>query len=233
MNKARITVVALAIGLAGCSPLTPSPEPRSADVAPSPPGIDGLPVKLAVEQRSTTELPGSDGQLSITAGDITRGQVMTSILRDGGDTLVGPVSMKEGDSQNFDFANVTYSLKLAELTNALVGEDFAYFVISESGQGTLSEEQKIQHLIATVEAMQGAIFVRNGTEYSAKAAADHLRQKRRAAGGEIDSATEFIDRIASKSSLTGEAYSIRLATGEMIGSGEFLRDELAKLQTGR
>jgi len=37
------------------------------------------------------------------------------------------------------------------------------------------ENRKIQYLIATIEALSNAQFIRNGTVYEARSAADHLR----------------------------------------------------------
>jgi hypothetical protein len=39
------------------------------------------------------------------------------------------------------------------------------------------EAAKIRYLIGSVETLQGATFIRNGVEYDAKKAADHLRLK--------------------------------------------------------
>ncbi len=81
--------------------------------------------------------------------------------------------------------------------------------------------------------MAGAVFLRNGVEHSAKDAASHLRQKLDAAASKITSATQFIDLVASKSSITGLEYEIRFADGRSIPAGEYFRGELAKLDADR
>jgi hypothetical protein len=43
-------------------------------------------------------------------------------------------------------------------------------------------------------------------------------------------AREFIEHIASKSSLTGDEYMINLPNGDTIKASDFLRQELAKLR---
>ena len=76
-----------------------------------------------------------------------------------------------------------------------------------------AEEAKIQFLIASVETLSGAQFVRNGVAYDGKAAAEHLRIKRQRAGSRIRTADEFITLCASMSSVSGTPYLIRFADG--------------------
>ena len=59
------------------------------------------------------------------------------------------------------------------------------------------EKQKIDYLIATIEALDNAKFVRNGTAYDAKAAADHLRLKLKKTGSPVKTAEDFIRYCAS------------------------------------
>ncbi len=50
------------------------------------------------------------------------------------------------------------------------------------------EKEKIQHLINSVEKMEGASFIRNGSEHSGTEAANHLRMKLEKAGDRIKTA---------------------------------------------
>ena len=93
----------------------------------------------------------------------------------------------------------------------------------------LSEAEKIDALIRSVENEKGSVFIRNDEEHTPKAAADHLRSKRRYAGRKITTARQFIDKLATGSSQTGKAYRIRLADGKEMTSAEFLNGKLAKL----
>jgi hypothetical protein len=219
--------------LTGC-PVTSTPSvpvvTTPAEVKPAPPPpIGGLPVSLTVKQRSKTAVPGSSEKLVLSASDITDGQVVVS-LETGSDIVLKPVSMKRTDEQTFRYGNTTYTLKLAEMHNALIGEDFAKFSIAEASRAApLTEAQKIDRLIAAVEALEGATFVRNGTEHSPKEAAKHLREKRDYAGAQLKTADQFIEEIASKSSLSGDEYEIRFSDGRVVKAGEFLKGELKKL----
>jgi hypothetical protein len=99
-----------------------------------------------------------------------------------------------------------------------------------SAQQTLSEEQKTDHLILVIRNLKGAVFIRNGEEHTAQAAADHLQMKREKAGLRIKTAQDFIDKIASKSSISGELYMIRFANGKTFPCRMVLENELKKLE---
>jgi len=89
-----------------------------------------------------------------------------------------------------------------------------------------SETAKIQYLIASVEALEGARFIRNGLEYDTRAASNHLRLKLKTAGDKVRTAEDFISFCSSKSSMTGEPYFIRFADGTTLKSEVFFKDKL-------
>lgn len=91
------------------------------------------------------------------------------------------------------------------------------------------ETKKIEHLIAAIESLPNAQFVRNGTAYDAKSAADHLRLKWKNAGDKVATAEDFIRLCGSASSMSGKPYQIRFADGRTTTSAAFLREQLAKL----
>ena len=95
---------------------------------------------------------------------------------------------------------------------------------------SLTEEQKIDALIHSIESLPGAQFIRNGSAHDGKAAAEHLRQKRSYAGDRIKTASDFITYCASRSSTSGKAYQIRFANGETVDAEVFLRAELKRLE---
>ena len=66
------------------------------------------------------------------------------------------------------------------------------------------EEHKIQYLISAVADLKDARFLRNGSEYDAQRAADHLRLKLRYAGDRVKTAEDFIVYCATASSMSGE-----------------------------
>jgi hypothetical protein len=95
------------------------------------------------------------------------------------------------------------------------------------------EETKIRYLIASVAALEGAKFIRNGSEYDAHSAADHLRLKLRNAGARVKTAEDFIKFCGSKSFRSGKPYLIRFADGTTMNSESFLRKKLLELTKDR
>ncbi|MBL8822011.1 MAG: DUF5329 domain-containing protein [Planctomycetia bacterium] len=221
MHITRFSMIML-IGLAGCSDAPATASKLESTSVKSP-----FPITMTVKQRSTTRIPGLEKDCSLTVGDITRGQVMVSthFSDDMERATTGLVSLKPGEATELKIYKASYTIRLTELSNALVGEDFATFEI-----GGLSESQKIDKLISSVESLKDARFIRNGTEYSAQEAAEHLRLKLKNAGDSIQTASQFIEHVASKSSLSGEVYLIRLSDGSTLTARDFFEQELAKLE---
>jgi Family of unknown function (DUF5329) len=92
-----------------------------------------------------------------------------------------------------------------------------------------TEAAKIESLIQSVAHLERAVFIRNGSTYDAKAAADHLRRKLANAGSRVKTAEDFIRYCGSASSMTGRPYQIRYDDGRVVTSEAFLRARLAEL----
>ena len=92
------------------------------------------------------------------------------------------------------------------------------------------EQARIDMLIRHVETQKGMTFIRNGTEYSCADAARFLRGKMDSMGAEVSTAREFIDRIATKSSMSGKPYQVRFSDGRQVPAAKFLGDELKRLE---
>jgi hypothetical protein len=223
--------------LLSCTQSPPASAPTAAVVAPAPaapppPPITGLPATFSLKQRSQLDVPGTSGAVKLSIDDITRGKVQTTV-RNEKDVLLPSGYLAPGDRKTFDYKGRTYELTLAELNNALIGEDFATFKLAEvttiEAPPALTESQKIDRLIARVESLEGAKFIRNGTAHSPKDAAKHLREKRDYAGDRLKTAEEFIDQIGTRSSLSGDEYEIRFSDGRVMKAGDFLKQELKKL----
>jgi len=107
---------------------------------------------------------------------------------------------------------------------------FALFSCTAAFAVPLTEDQKIDALIHSVEVLPDAQFIRNGSAHDGKAAADHLRMKRRFAGSRIHTANEFIEGLASRSSETGLPYQIRFANGKTEDASVFLHMVLSHIE---
>src|ERR1051325_1945796 len=78
------------------------------------------------------------------------------------------------------------------------------FAAEPSTKPVLSEDQKIEALINTIDHLSDATFIRNGREYDCHAAAKHMRDKWNYGKKEIKTAEDFIEKAASKSSISGQ-----------------------------
>jgi hypothetical protein len=229
----RAHVVALVL-LAACSRGPPQRPPATPAAAPAP--IRDLPATLRVKQRTTTAIPGSDGRVSVTVDDVTRGQVMVSILRTPADedagVLMGPRSMRAAESAKFELDGATFVLEIAALETELMGDDAVKIVVraAEAKAARLSEAEKIDRLIAAIESLEGATFLRNGDEHAAADAAEHLRRKRSAGGDDVATAESCLEHAATRSSLSGKDYEIRFADGRVVRLADFLRERLRALE---
>ena len=94
------------------------------------------------------------------------------------------------------------------------------------------EKRKIDFLIHEVSKVDG-VFIRNGSEHTPKEASKHLRMKLNNAlsswftpSKEKWTAELFIEKVASKSSLSGKAYQIKLKTGKVIESKQWFLNKL-------
>jgi len=94
-----------------------------------------------------------------------------------------------------------------------------------------AEKAKIEALIAHIEGLAGATFVRNGNDYNATTAAKFLRGKWQANDKQIRTAADFIAKAATASSTTGKAYQIRRKDGTVTPCGDYLTTQLTQLET--
>jgi hypothetical protein len=76
-------------------------------------------------------------------------------------------------------------------------------------------------------------FYRNGSWNTARKAQAHLRDKYKylLARDQIETAEQFIERAASRSSLSGQDYMVRCGGGSAVTTQRWLSDELARLRT--
>ena len=76
--------------------------------------------------------------------------------------------------------------------------------LADSAARTAAEIDYLLDYVST----SGCSFIRNGKAHEAADAADHLRLKYRRGKRYVNSAEQFIDRLASESSWTDKPYSV-------------------------
>ncbi len=100
--------------------------------------------------------------------------------------------------------------------------------------GKYSEQAKIDYLLNAVK-KSDLTFVRNGSSYSSGEAAKWLRWKMhhpQYSDNPIDSADEFVHRVANGSAQSGLPYQLILANGDYVNADLVLANELKTLEKG-
>ncbi len=103
---------------------------------------------------------------------------------------------------------------------------FGQNLITQTKPVQLTEKQKIEYLIKSIETLDGAQFWRNEEYHTPKAAGEHLRLKLKNADNKIKTAKQFIDNLATKSSMSGQVYKIKFKDGKVLESKVFLYQKL-------
>jgi hypothetical protein len=90
-------------------------------------------------------------------------------------------------------------------------------------------QTEVEYLLSAV-ASSGCEFYRNGEWFDSQRASAHLRDKYKAlvAVGRIASAMDFIDEVATKSSLSGRPYLIRCAGTQPVPTNQWLQEVLER-----
>jgi hypothetical protein len=84
---------------------------------------------------------------------------------------------------------------------------------------------EIEHLLSAIGSSE-CTFIRNGQRYDASKAEAHLRMKYERGRRYATSAENFIERLASKSSMTRRVYMIECPGAEPEKTGEWLTKRL-------
>jgi len=92
------------------------------------------------------------------------------------------------------------------------------------------QNPEIDHLLGAIGKSECA-FVRNGTRHSAEKAEEHLRMKYKRGRRYATSAETFIERLASKSSMTRKLYMMECPGVEAEPAGEWLMRRLEEFRS--
>ena len=91
---------------------------------------------------------------------------------------------------------------------------------------------EIQYLIDAI-GDSNCVFIRNGKRHSAKEARRHIRSKYSRAKRYASTAELFIERLASKSSVSKKPYWMECPGDEPMRSGDWLEAELERYRAGQ
>ncbi len=96
---------------------------------------------------------------------------------------------------------------------------------------TAATEAEIEHLMTAIGTSQ-CVFVRNGKRHSAQDAEAHIRSKYRRAKRYASTTELFIERLASKSSMSKKPYWMECPGDDPVQSGDWLTAELVRYREG-
>jgi len=87
------------------------------------------------------------------------------------------------------------------------------FLSAATGLRALTPTAEIESLLGYLGGLDGAVFIRNGSEHTAAEAVSHLRLKWDKQRDQIATAEDFIRLCGTQSSLSGQPYQIRFKDG--------------------
>ncbi|MDR2442683.1 MAG: DUF5329 domain-containing protein [Deltaproteobacteria bacterium] len=90
------------------------------------------------------------------------------------------------------------------------------------------ETDKVEKLLSDMSEDRHIIFIRNNKGYPVDRAVAHLRSKLRQAGHKVNTVEEFIDNLASKSSISGAPYLVHYPDGRQENSRDYFYRLLAR-----
>lgn len=199
---------------------------------------------LRIVQRHAAALPGPLSGYRLILGDITRGQVLAAVEPQAGGPAVFSASMRPDELHILRLGDATYTLRVEQMVNYLIGDDFAVIrVRAEAAAAPPATPSPataaapataavpaatIDGLLADLERAE-VVFLREGQAYDGRTAAAHLRQKW-AHAPQVREPEVFIRELASRSSMTGRPYRVRLRDGREIDAATYLTERLSALR---
>lgn len=175
-------------------------------------------------QRSHLLIPSDANNVYCYIDDITLGQTHLTLKEDS--IVLLDQSIHDAEHATFSLRGIKYTLECKQLVNLLIGNDYGFFVIKSvdvvSKIEQKDESKKIEALLIKIE-QSNVLFIRNGTSYTPKEAADHLRSKWEQNKDHIKTQADFIEKIASYSSYSGKTYEVKLNDGTVLTANKWLK----------
>ena len=113
---------------------------------------------------------------------------------------------------------------------AIVVSVFLAFLMPGVAVSADNTEAEVEHLLGVIGS-SGCTFIRNGKRHDAEDAEDHLRMKYRRGKRYAPTTEKFIERLASKSSMSRKPYHIECPGEEMVPTGDWLKAKLEDFRT--
>ena len=100
-----------------------------------------------------------------------------------------------------------------------------FFLLAATACHAANPDKEIESLLHYLGALDGAVFIRNGSEHTAPEAEAHLRMKWEKQQDKIHSAEDFIVLCGTQSSMSGTPYEIRFKDGKVAGAASLRPDD--------
>ena len=129
----------------------------------------------------------------------------------------------------------TGSWKRSLLPAALVLLFAALSPVGMAGESSREDLDRTISFLLQHVARSNLIFIRNGVMYSPKEAEAHMRRKYEYFKGDIRTPEDFIRLCASKSTLTGRLYKVKLPDGRLLRADRWMHAALSRYrrETGK
>jgi Family of unknown function (DUF5329) len=106
----------------------------------------------------------------------------------------------------------------------------ASLIVATGSAAATAPADEIEALLKYIAALDGASFLRNGDAHTPKEAEAHLRLKWGQQKKEVRTAEDFIRLCATKSSISGKAYSIKFKDGREEEAALVLTKQLGAIR---
>ena len=187
-------------------------------VPPPPPKLDlpDAPPRLTIYQRGSDSIPGSDGTVHISVGDITGGQARVDVTAGNVGTLATK-TLREGEAVDFALDGKQYVVVATEFRLRLTGRDSGVFVVRRD-EDPVTEEERIGRLISAAAAAKAVV----STQPETPQVGDHLRSVWRLNRTKIKTAEDLIRETGKETA--------RFPDGKETALELWLSGELDKLK---
>lgn len=115
------------------------------------------------------------------------------------------------------------------LRSFIVAVLFTPVILAADATDTTAE---IEYLLSALGSSE-CTFVRNGKRHDAEEAEEHLRMKHRRGKRYVTTTEAFIERLASRSSMSKKPYYVECPDHEPVPSGDWLIQRLSDYRAGR
>ena len=104
-----------------------------------------------------------------------------------------------------------------------------FVILMPADSFAASSDDEIRYLISSV-GRDGCVFVRNDRSYTRRQAREHLRSKWRLNEQLVESAEDFIEKLASRSVTSGQPYMIQCRGEQPTTAREWFRARLEQFR---